>query len=157
MASVLVGLMPRKLKTEKDSSGVAKCPHCASLETRKNGIVRGDQRYYCRRCDINFHLLSAKELPRFVRPLLEFLTRVPVKYAKKIKGSPDSMPSKAATGRLAEIVWDEPALFKNIDHAPLEREGKRGIRAVYYYDQEDYRGFQIVFTEGYQVSLGEYK
>ncbi|KKN59663.1 hypothetical protein LCGC14_0539900 [marine sediment metagenome] len=27
-----------------------KCPHCRSVRLRKEGIVGGKQRYYCKRC-----------------------------------------------------------------------------------------------------------
>jgi transposase-like protein len=38
---------------EKESEGCV-CPHCGSLKTRKNGIIKGVQRFICNNCKKNF-------------------------------------------------------------------------------------------------------
>jgi hypothetical protein len=145
--------MPTKDKPSKDSSGRVKCPRCTSLRTKKNGLVRGAQRFLCQRCQTNFHLFNNKKHPKFLKPLLEFVAHAEVKYAKAIKGASDVMAPKRVAEILQEMVWDDRELLEQVAAEAREQDGRKSVAAVYYSEDRRRGFFTVSFTGGYFVSV----
>src|SRR5438552_2845154 len=124
--------MPVKDQPPKNSSLGIKCPRCASSKTRKNGIVRGTQRFLCQRCKTNFHLSNNKKHPRFLKPLLEFISRAEVTYSKKITGTGDIMSPRRVAEALENMLWEDRDLLRQIAAEPQEQDGRKHIAKVFY-------------------------
>lgn len=145
--------MPTKHKDSIDSSQRVKCPRCNSLRTKKNGIVRGDQRFLCQRCQTNFHLYNNKNPPKFLKPLLEFIARGEVKYSNKIKGTSDIMTPKRTSEILEQIMWDDRDLLRQIAGEPREQDGRKNIAEISYTENRQQYFFAVSFSGGYSVFL----
>jgi hypothetical protein len=145
--------MPVKDKPSKDSSLGIKCPRCTSLRIRKNGIVRGKQRFLCQRCRTNFHLINNKKHPKFLKALLEFIVHAEIAYSKKIRGTGNVMAPKRVNEVLKEMVWDDRELLEQVAAEPQEQDGRKNIARIYYSQEQGQEFFTVAFTGGYFVFL----
>jgi hypothetical protein len=145
--------MAAKDKDAKDSSRGVKCPRCNSLRTKKNGIVRGEQRFLCQRCQTNFHLFNNKNHPKFLKPLLEFIAHAQVRYSRKIEGTGDVMTPKRVVEVLEQMVWDDRDVLEQIAGGAREQDGRKNIADISYTEEQQQYYFTISFTGGYSIFL----
>lgn len=141
--------MARNVNAPKIAELNMLCPRCFSRETRLNGTVRGNQRYYCIRCKYNFSNFNARQIPNFLDALLYLIASTNVEKIT-VEGVRTVADREERIAEIASIVQESAMAVKSrMRNQEAEQHGVKGLRRIQLYDdvKEYYKHFQISFDD----------
>lgn len=134
------------------------CPKCLSGEFRKNGIVRGKQRFLCKSCNFNYCLFDGRIHPDFLMKMLQFI----ITNKGNMEYSVDSYGRKIANEKLLYILSKlfgvDIKVIKSIEMIEQSKISSRGFMnfSIKTSNLSDYDTLLIRFDEFVIVAANRY-